>query len=580
MVNENQKYRNIGSRRLGNATHPGLFPAPRAQKGSASPSRGREGQAAVRKPARLGKLIADLSASFVGLPANCIDVAIEEGLRHLAETLGVDRAAFYQGKADGLAVAHSWPVERLEGSSDIRRADDLTPLARNLRRKGVLVLSQSEGPSDETCKEDFLLRVGLESAVLVGVMTGGSLLGTLMLGSSREAISWSGELEQPLQMLGAVFALALARKRADETLNDSDKLSRSMLDSLESHTVVVDKDGRVVAVSEGRGFGAEMCAALPTVASLGVNYFEACRKACDGGFGPARAILAGVEAVVDGSRELIEIECEWLSPFGRKFLKVSITPLRKRGAGAVISYNDTTQHKMAEARLRELSGKIIKAVEEERTRIARDLHDDLSQRLALMGLEVEQIIHVLPGNCGDAQRRLSDLWKRNQETSIEVRRLSHHLHPSKLEYLGLAAAVRSFCNELSEHQGIRIRFKHSGVPSSMPNDMALCIYRVVQESLRNVVKHSGAEKAEVVISCTPAEIKLCISDEGAGFDRDSDKTKTGIGLIGMRERLLLIGGEISIDSQPSRGTRIAARIPLKQQAQDTGVLHVPKPPGS
>ena len=143
-----------------------------------------------------------------------------------------------------------------------------------------------------------------------------------------------------------------------------------------------------------------------------------------------------------------------------------------------------------------------------------------------------------------------------------MRRLSHQLHPSQLEYLGLVAAVNSFCKQISEHHGIRIRFEHFDVPTSIPRDKALCMYRVVQESLRNVVKHSGSGMAQVVISCSAGEIKLCISDEGAGFDPDSNKTKAGIGLIGMRERLLLVGGEISIDSQPSLGTTISARVPL------------------
>lgn len=576
MAVEDQRHRYIGSRRLAKPARPDPSPALTRHRGMAFAASQKGGQAAVRQQALLGRLVVDLSASFVGLPANCIDAAIQEALHHLTETLGVDHAAFYQSNANGLALAHSWPVEGLEGSSDVRHADDLTPLARSLRRKGVLVLSLSETPPNTTCEQDFLLRSGLKSALFIGVMTSGSLLGTLMLGSTGQEISWSGELEQPLQMLGSVLAASLARKKAEEVLIESDKLSRSMLDSLERHTIIVDKGGRVIAVSEGRGLGAQM---LPAVVSPGVNYFDACREACDRGFEPARAILAGVEAVVGGSRKIVEIEGEWLSPFGRKFLKVSITPLSDR-PGAVISYNDTSQHKMAEARLQELSGKIINAVEEERSRIARDLHDDLSQRLALMGLEVAQVMHTLPSNCGDAQRRLSELWKRNQETSIEVRRLSHHLHPSKLEYLGLVAAVKSFCKDLSEHQGITIQFKHFDVPSSIPKATALCIYRVVQESLRNVVKHSGAEKAQVLISCSPDEIKLCVSDKGVGFDPDGNKTKTGIGLIGMRERLLLIGGGISIDSQPSQGTRISAWIPLKHQAQDTDLLHVPNPTGS
>jgi len=144
-----------------------------------------------------------------------------------------------------------------------------------------------------------------------------------------------------------------------------------------------------------------------------------------------------------------------------------------------------------------------------------------------------------------------------------------------LEYLGLVAAVKSLCNELSNHQELRIRFKHFDVPSSIPKDVALCIYRVVQESLRNVIKHSGAREAQVVLSGGHREIHLCVSDEGAGFDPNSIKAKAGIGLIGMRERLLLVGGEVSIESKPLRGTRIVARVPLPEQGQDTKVLKRP-----
>ena len=383
MVTRDHNYRNASSRRLGNPRSIGSLPALIAQRGAGE----NQAQAAFRHQGRLGRLIADLSASFVGLPANCIDPAIEEGLRHLVATLGVDLAAFYQSKEDGLAITHSWPIERLVAPPVAMQERDLNRLATSLRRQCVVVIEEPATCSDEISKQVFLLRPGLKSAVFVGVMNGQALLGALMLSASGRDLAWIGDLEEQLRMLGAVFGLAIARKQAEEALRERDRLSRAMLDSLENHVVVVDESGRVIAVSEGRGSGVEMFAAMPTVVSVGVNYLDACREACVGGFEPARAMLAGVEAIVGGSGEMIEIECEWLSPFGQKFLKVSITPLIDCGAGAVISYRDTTRHKMAEARLREVSGKIIKAVEEERRRIARDLHDDLSQTLALTALK-------------------------------------------------------------------------------------------------------------------------------------------------------------------------------------------------
>lgn len=569
---QDHRYRNIGNHRLSKVTRPSLAPVQTVQRGVgfASPDSG--GQAAVRPRPQLETLIADLAASFVSLPAKQIDPAIGEGLHHLVEALGVDHAAFYQITGDGLAIVHAWPLERLEASSDSLKADDLAWLAGGLCRRSVLVISQPEALSGQTLEERFLSRLGLRSAVLVGVKTGGSLLGILMLGSSTEEIAWSGELEQLLDILGAVFAEALARKTTEESFLKSDNLNHAMLDSLESHIVVVDNGGKVIAVSAGRHFAPESGLALLTSVKVGDCYLDTCRLARESGFESAGTVLEGIESVVDGTRGMFEMEYESLSPSGQRFFQISVTPLGESGSGAVISHSETTERRMAQARLRELSGKMIRSLEEERTRIARELHDDVSQRLALMGIEMEQIIQSLTGKQTDVGRRLKDLWRRNQETSLEVRRLSHHLHSSKLEYLGLVAALKSLCAELSKNQTLRIGFKHFDVPSSIPRDVALCIYRVVQESLRNAAKHSGARDAQVTLYGTSGEINLSISDEGSGFDPDSVKAQGGIGLIGMRERLHLIGGEISIDSRPSQGTRIAARVPLEEHDQGADVL--------
>jgi len=576
MASEDRTYRSTVSGRMGMAMRRGpssVLLAPRRMAAKL----GDEGQAAVRQRTRFARLIADLSASFVGLPVDCIDAAIEGGLRQIVEALGVDHGAFYQITGNGLTVAHSWPAENFKAISDTEQADNSTWLADGLRRKGVLLLSQPQVPSDELCKEEFLLRLGLKSVVLAGVMTGGSLLGALMLGSSHDEAAWTDDLESPLQILGAVFAEALVRKQDEERLLESDHLSHAMLDSLECHIVVVNQEGRVIAASVGRHFDAESGAPFLNGVSLGLNYFDTCRLALENGLESAAILLEGIDAVVKGSRKIFEMEYEYLPGSGQKFFRVTVTPRSEaRGGGAVISHIETTERRMAQANLRELSGKMITSLEEERRRIARELHDDVSQRLALMGIEMEQIIQALPRKQSDVRRRLRALWGQTQETSLEVRRLSHNLHSSKLEYLGLVAAVKSLCNELSKRHGLRIRFNHFDIPSSIHKDVALCIYRVVQESLSNVIKHSGAREAQVALSGEHREINLCISDEGCGFDPANSKAKGGIGLIGIRERLLLIGGEASIESQPSRGTRILARVALPEQGRYTNVLKRPE----
>ena len=523
----------------------------------------------MRERKRFEGLIADLSTSFVGLPVNCIDSAIGGALHQTVEACGFDRGAYYQGSGKGLKMTHSWPAENLDAISNIEQTDNLKWLAGRLRRKVVLVLSKAESTSAETDQKELLLRLGLRSAVLVGVMTGRSLLGVLMLGSLREDFVWTRDLEGPLQILGAVFAEALARKQNEERLLESDQLSHAMLDSLECHIVVVTQRGRVIASSAGRHVDIDNSTPLLNGISLGSNVFDICREALEKGFEPAALLLEGIEAVVKGSREMFEMEYEYLSPSGQRFFQVSATGRAEARGGAVISQIETTERRVAQANLRELSGKMITSLEDERSRIARELHDDVSQRLALMGIEMEQIMQALPGKQDSVRKRLRELWGQNQEISSEVRQLSHNLHSTKLEYLGLVAAVNSLCNELSKHHGLRIRFKHLDVSSSIPTKVALCIYRVVQESLGNVVKHSGAQEAQVTLTGLHGEINLRISDEGAGFDPETIKTKGGIGLIGIRERLLLIGGEVSIESQPSHGTRIVARVPLPEQGQDT-----------
>jgi signal transduction histidine kinase len=154
-------------------------------------------------------------------------------------------------------------------------------------------------------------------------------------------------------------------------------------------------------------------------------------------------------------------------------------------------------------------------------------------------------------------RQAADLAK-------EIHHLSHDLHPSKLAYLGLVAAVESLCAELSESYKLKIEFTHSGVPALLPKAISICLYRIVQESLNNVIKHSGAKEAQVELSGNGQEIRVRVSDSGSGFDLESARSKKGLGLISMRERLRLVGGTISINSLRSHGTQVCAKVPLRQ----------------
>jgi PAS domain S-box-containing protein len=224
---------------------------------------------------------------------------------------------------------------------------------------------------------------------------------------------------------------------------------------------------------------------------------------------------------------------------------------------------DITDRKMAEKSLAEVGRKLIQAHEEERTWIARELHDDINQQLALLAVGMEQFKQNLPESATGAVEQLNSLRYRICDIGKDVQGLSHRLHSSKLDYLGLPAAAKSFCKELSEQKKVEIEFTHSGVPHGAPKEVTLCLFRVLQEALQNAVKHSRVRHFKVELKGTPADIELTVTDFGAGFDPREVLKQQGLGLISMRERVQLVDGEFSITSQAGRGTIISARVPLQ-----------------
>ena len=232
-----------------------------------------------------------------------------------------------------------------------------------------------------------------------------------------------------------------------------------------------------------------------------------------------------------------------------------------RFAGYVGSCIDITDRRLVEERLREVGGRLLTAQEEERRRVARELHDDLSQQLALLASELEQLSLHPPQPLEEVSQRLIALGQRASSISSDVYRLSHQLHPSKLEALGLVPSLRSYCREVSTQQNIHVSFTHGDVPASVPMDISVCVYRIVQEALRNVAKHSGADEAHVQLLSDGGGLCLRIADAGVGFD-PSPTGHVGLGLISIRERLRFVGGQLQVHSARSHGTRLDVWIPL------------------
>jgi len=242
---------------------------------------------------------------------------------------------------------------------------------------------------------------------------------------------------------------------------------------------------------------------------------------------------------------------------------VSIT----RSAGRIVGVHgfmiDITEQKRLQEVLRDLGSRLIAAQEKERSRVARELHDDLNQRMALLSIELEQL-GMEAKSPRILRRHVQRLQGSVEEIAADIHRLSYRLHPSKLDHLGLAPAVESLCKEISTDK-LTVIFRQSGFPANLSQDVTLCLFRIAQEALRNTVKHGGdAQSARVNLEKSDNEVRLTISDDGCGFDTDSNAMRSGLGFTSMRERLRLVDGQIEISSRQMEGTTINVSVPLSR----------------
>ena len=234
----------------------------------------------------------------------------------------------------------------------------------------------------------------------------------------------------------------------------------------------------------------------------------------------------------------------------------------KSFAGYIGSCIDVTERKMAEEAIANLSGRLIDAQEEERKRIAREIHDDYTQRLALLAIDLDDLTEKIGDSPAGASQGLRQIWNKISELGSDLHSLSHRLHSSTLESLGLVAGAKSFCEEFAAQQKIQVDFWHENIPRGIPGSVALCLFRILQEGLRNIKRHSGADRAEVRLEGSAEKLHLSIVDRGAGFDVNNHSPRVGIGIRSMQERLRSLGGRLEITSRPMEGTRVDAWVPL------------------
>jgi PAS domain S-box-containing protein len=251
---------------------------------------------------------------------------------------------------------------------------------------------------------------------------------------------------------------------------------------------------------------------------------------------------------------------------GKKIrVSLSISVIRD-ASGRVTGFSkidrDITERKLTEDTLADVSRKLVDIQEEERRRIARELHDDISQRLAMLSVELEQLKMNPPNSADELKGQLTGIGQSVHGVSKGVQSISHQLHPPQLEYLGLVAAMKSFCQEYAARRKVEIDFTSDDIPQPVSHEISLCLFRILQEALHNAARHSGVRNFRVSLNDSSNQLHLAVSDAGSGFEVESAMNKGGLGLTSMRERVRLVHGAILIESKPMAGTTIHVCVPL------------------
>ncbi len=360
-------------------------------------------------------------------------------------------------------------------------------------------------------------------------------------------------------LIGGLLLQRYRRRRAEAALRHSETRNSAILRALPDLVFVLDGNGRFL------DFHARDRTLLfmPPESFLGRTIREVMPPALVDTFMNAleQAKATDEPVVVDYELQIDEL----------RHFEARLVPADN---GRVLSIvRDVTEPKRAIELNRALAGRIIVSQEQERQRIARELHDDLSQKIAVLNLEVDQLAGEVRL---DGQRtRLTRLSSQVGEIAHDLSDLSHKLHPSRLQTLGLIESVRLLCSEISEQRQVNVLFSSAEVPRSVDPGVSLCLYRITQEALHNIAKHSQARDASVQLTREGDDVHLQIADSGVGFDPIANDS-SGLGLVSMRERVGVLKGHLVINASPGQGTRIGVRVPLTPHPTDSVSSNPPK----
>jgi PAS domain S-box-containing protein len=374
----------------------------------------------------------------------------------------------------------------------------------------------------------------------------------------------SPEEKRLTQTAAHIASLAIERQRAEQSLRESEERSRAILRAIPDSIFLLDSDYTYLdcqprsscqaKIPHDNLIGKNMRDVLPS--ELAEKFVRSFQKVSKSG----APQLVEYDRRVNGQMRYSEARVVFTSD--RKFLVV-VRDITERRLAEEALRNREKELSRSHAKIRELAGKLMSAQEEERRRISRELHDDLNQKVAALSIMISTITHQLALE-ESLKNQLEMVHTYSVEIADGIHRLSHELHPAVLEHVGLPAALRAYVAEFSRLEKIRVELTVPEAVEGIPHDAAVCLYRIAQESLRNIVKHSGVDHAEITLTMNDRAVCLHIVDYGSGFDLSSARNNGGLGLASMEERIRLVQGSFRISTQPGGGSKLLATIPLRK----------------
>jgi PAS domain S-box-containing protein len=508
-------------------------------------------------------MVADLSTRLINLPAGEIDHEVEDALRRVCEPLSIDYAVLWQWSTKApkvLEPSHVYPAGGpLEPPNPLSQDQYPWVVEQVLAGRVVAVPSLDELPAEAAVDRESARLRGIKSSLCIPLSVGGAPpIGALAFNTLQEQHAWPDALVNRLDLVAQVFANALARKSYELSLEESTTRLAAGADLAELAFYEVDF-GKGAMYTDDR---LRRLCGIPPGREDGLQQLEFWIEHLHPD--DLRRVLDMRDQLHDGRLNRFSVEYRYLHPAdGERWVRHLAGCSARDAAGrAVRTYGvlrDITERRQVEDELQELSRLLIRAHEEERALLARELHDDVTQRLAVLAIDVGRAELAAPdGAQATAMRSVREGLVRLSE---DIHSLAYQLHPSVLEELGLAEALRAECDRVRRRSRFDLSLELEPLPAAIARDLALCLFRVAQEALNNVARHSGARAAVVTLRQVDGGLLLAVRDDGVGFDAASAGRRRSLGLASMRERVRLAAGTLDIESAPGRGTQVVAWVP-------------------